>query len=661
MKKLLARLRPSDGCPPSSNDSLCSVCKETILACLTRYWPEFQRLNLASFQYGHHESVEQVKAAAAKGCHLCFILSLPIRLIDGEMRFPYASSSPQHRKFIFEVQWDRSTNTFYVQYRGNNTCSGVFPLIFRLYGLHMGEEIPATPAKFGTNWTRAVQWIETCSKTHSACESQRSKTFRPTRLIYISPIRTAAVRLVTTEKLSNSIKYVTLSHRWTDLDNIKLTTFNISDMKQRIRIRDLPPKYQDAIKIARKLACYGVEYIWIDSLCIIQDSKEDWMSESALMGEVYYHSFCNLGATATFGSRGFLTKAHPHALRDPLIQVDSHYITIPEPTGWFHHFEAEELNTRGWVFQERMLAPRTLHFGSHQLVWECNQLFACEKYPSGAEKPDEHRRANLKRAFSDTLLTSKPAKAAVFKIWDEIIRVYSTLELTQRTDKLTALAGVTKFAEDCLGSLSCAGLWKERFEVGLLWHVVHPQTDRHESLCLGPTWSWASTQCSVDPSFFQSSWENVFSLNAPTCINILNVEELNTDKIRFGQDCGLELKIDCNLTNVTFENTAWVRPDHSKALTLILLGPFRVRIFASVYPDEKPLLGPGNTSSFIFMPVIEEAGLLLKPVENCQLKFRRHGILFIPNSQPSDRRLFDSDRCLLEDYGGGSRHTITII
>ena len=64
----------------------------------------------------------------------------------------------------------------------------------------------------------------------------------------------------------------------------------------------LSKTFRDAIKVTRHL---GIRYIWIDSICIIQDSREDWEAESTMMGQVYRHCECCIAATAasdgTFG------------------------------------------------------------------------------------------------------------------------------------------------------------------------------------------------------------------------------------------------------------------------------------------------------------------------------------------------------------------------
>ncbi|PMD54734.1 uncharacterized protein K444DRAFT_513189, partial [Hyaloscypha bicolor E] len=89
--------------------------------------------------------------------------------------------------------------------------------------------------------------------------------------------------------------YITLSHCWGQLQLITLTNSNIVTFQEGLEIRKLPKTFRDAIYVAQRLT---VQYIWIDSLCIVQDSEDDRKRESALMMSVFAEAFCNIAATA---------------------------------------------------------------------------------------------------------------------------------------------------------------------------------------------------------------------------------------------------------------------------------------------------------------------------------------------------------------------------
>lgn len=91
--------------------------------------------------------------------------------------------------------------------------------------------------------------------------------------------------------------YVTLSHCWGPLPRRTATTSkaNLAERRESIGLDELPLTYRDAVEITRSL---GIRYLWIDSLCIIQDQPDDWKTEVTLMGQVYAQSICTLIASS---------------------------------------------------------------------------------------------------------------------------------------------------------------------------------------------------------------------------------------------------------------------------------------------------------------------------------------------------------------------------
>ena len=155
-------------------------------------------------------------------------------------------------------------------------------------------------------------------------------------------------------------------------------------MKAGIRIDDLPRTFQDAVTITRRL---DVKYLWIDSLCIIQENEEDWTKESSMMGHVYQNGLCNIAATgAPDGTGGCFMERDPVLARKCRVRVDKLlskfklkpglYDLVPKNL-WENGLSNAPLNRRAWVAQERILAPRILHFSKNQLFWECNGLVSC--------------------------------------------------------------------------------------------------------------------------------------------------------------------------------------------------------------------------------------------------------------------------------------------
>jgi heterokaryon incompatibility protein (HET) len=109
------------------------------------------------------------------------------------------------------------------------------------------------------------------------------------------------IRLRTLREIGDpdTITYLALSHCWGIGPRFTLTFSSVAGLHEGIDISMLSKTFQDAISVTKRfLVDFGIRYLWIDSLCIIQDSEIDWMRESAVMGEIYQNAFCTITATA---------------------------------------------------------------------------------------------------------------------------------------------------------------------------------------------------------------------------------------------------------------------------------------------------------------------------------------------------------------------------
>lgn len=115
-------------------------------------------------------------------------------------------------------------------------------------------------------------WLKECTMNHKACKHNKSPQL-PARVIDLGDGKTRALRLVETQQESGT--YVALSHCWGPESHQPLRTVagNLESLKVKIPESQLNKTFLDAIEVCRHL---GVRYLWIDSLCIIQDSLEDW-------------------------------------------------------------------------------------------------------------------------------------------------------------------------------------------------------------------------------------------------------------------------------------------------------------------------------------------------------------------------------------------------
>ena len=173
--------------------------------------------------------------------------------------------------------------------------------------------------------------------------------------------------------------YLTLSHRWGGpYQEYWTTKANIDARSISLPYASLPPTFQDAITTTRRL---GFEYIWIDSLCIVQDDPDELHAEMKKMEDIYSGAACTLAATSASGcTDGFLRRDLTLDIRTEQKRSEDPADTfvIAAASAFSTEIEGAELNTRGWILQERALSRRTLHFGRAQTYWECGEGLLCE-------------------------------------------------------------------------------------------------------------------------------------------------------------------------------------------------------------------------------------------------------------------------------------------
>ncbi|KAL9112220.1 MAG: hypothetical protein Q9187_007804, partial [Circinaria calcarea] len=280
----------------------------------------------------------------------------------------------------------------------------------------------------------------------------------------------------------------------------------------------MPLTFKHAIAIARRL---GYQYLWIDSLCIVQDSDEDWMRESAMMGQIYSFSQCTIAATGSSNSHGgCFVKRKPLELQP--CRISGNILSAQNASedlylyDWHTERFSEELadaplNSRAWVLQERILSPRVLHYNGRQLFWECKRYDACEAFPQGLSIDYNRYNGRAPTNFKKVLASGTRAmperglsedcspKDMMYLDWHSVVESYSTADLTKARDKLVAISGLAREWRLRLGNEYFAGLWKNDLHRELLWHMqlLEEGTRKRTSTYRAPTWSWASFDAKV--------------------------------------------------------------------------------------------------------------------------------------------------------------------
>jgi Heterokaryon incompatibility protein (HET) len=366
-------------------------------------------------------------------------------------------------------------------------------------------------------------WLRRCDGSHDRCQqtaSLQGSAVLPPRLLELGPQTGRAIRLIESEGMHR--RYATVSHCWGDHGPLMTTKATLPFRLHKIDWEQLPRSFQDAVTVALE---QDIRYLWIDSICIIQDDKLDWEWHTKNMAYIYANTAFNIGVTRAknssegcFGDRcvetfqinfGTDRRIHTAFARAPLSMAHDAF------TGKFRseadHFqgnlealyEAAPLLRRGWVFQERLLAPRTVHFHSSEMIWECRTEALCECDGLDNMSKDLGVKWTVPQTLASPPATYSPTPADqqnILVLWQVIIVDYMKLTLTYSRDRLAALAGLAQQMQAYSGLQYCAGfLFANPSDLmpQLAWLVdttgwpdgLQPCRLRNSKIA---SWSWAS-------------------------------------------------------------------------------------------------------------------------------------------------------------------------
>lgn len=438
---------------------------------------------------------------------------------------------------------------------------------------------------------RCLSWLKGCDVYHKCAPSNSSPP--PTRVLDIQvPGNSGLVKLINKRQMCavQPVRppYVALSHCWGTSHRIVTKQENLAAHMQGISLSDLPATFQHSVEITRRL---GIRYLWIDSLCIIQDDAQDWEREAAKMADVYANAHVAIavdsstddssGCYTTFDERkdipfvstdnralgrrshanaalwddagrllGMRTNAIVNLANKGSLYMSREWMpsslngTPPQdhPLVYmigkfgksFDPIARENLSKRGWTLQERLLAPRTLHFTKAQVYWECQEVLLPEDgavcprmFPSWKgilsfstpNEPQPNGGSVLLALPYPFWIVNRPGIPYNYvdgwsgDIWLNLVERFSARKLTCEKDKLPALSGVARRFASLSNDVYHAGIWRRNLLSGLHWQVLvlepqytipldaqrlarvsPPSRDmaRKPAADRAPSWSWAS-------------------------------------------------------------------------------------------------------------------------------------------------------------------------
>lgn len=289
--------------------------------------------------------------------------------------------------------------------------------------------------------------------------------------------------------------YVALSYRW-GATNHKTTKCNRS-MRRRhnksIVLEEMPPTIRDTIQLVSRLGLKRgnrtVRYLWIDSLCIVQDEHDpqDWERNAETMDLVFGNAFFTICAADEHPKHG-LRAIHDRRAPDEreimpglkLVVSRSSEIVLP----------SSEWNKRGWTFQEHLLSRRCLIFAGNRIYFQCRKSNYDD---TGIDWSADWRKS--------ALLTVDEVKRRPIQFYMKAVSLYTGRNLTDPTDILKAFGGVAGLIDWYTCAPLYSGLPSSHFDFAMLWRPKEGKGRRSGF----PSWSWSGWQHDDDPSIGTSA------------------------------------------------------------------------------------------------------------------------------------------------------------
>ncbi|KAI1329207.1 heterokaryon incompatibility protein-domain-containing protein [Xylariaceae sp. FL0255] len=454
-------------------------------------------------------SYQGIKTQAEQDCDGCRVLHEGVKLVwkydfdpeqvmvgftEGKPAFVYLASSADGSGFLKDF-W------FYTAL--GSTCP------WKLIG-----PISTTSPTFVLNQDRVSTfkgWLQNCDDNHPECRLGAVR-ITPKRLVDITS--SGRGELFLAEDVEPGTPYVALSHSWKSSmpnpSDVILTRENIDQRLRSIPWAKLGATFHHAILIASH---FDIRYLWIDSLCIIQDDDDDWAEQAAQMANIYENAYftiaCEYLPEGSPEDGCFLVR---NSIRElPAWNLDGSQFSVFVQPSYSHYGDWKEgLSHRGWCVQEKFLSRRVLRFRESDVLFECAKGRSCECETLDINKGDV-------ASFSSTFDMFNPVAGIIrrrdldegsvmpeiaqeyWTAWRTAVYNFSQASLTKETDRLPAMSGMaSRMPREIVGDY-IAGLWTGDLLEELFWS---PRSDiptpKHYEEWVGPSFSWVSLFCNCD-------------------------------------------------------------------------------------------------------------------------------------------------------------------
>lgn len=468
--------------PLASLESLCSNC---------RYNEENYPTTAATRSKSNNinKDIRRSRQSAVDGCWMCAVLIAAIQL------------------WGLSAEEEKETINFFIRYDAERFTIRSRKVMPNLQVYSVGEpqvlrfitdtELPATASSPITTNFIAYN-LNQCLHTHSACQKYQARLASslgggwPMRVLRINSMD-QKIQLIDFDPAMAS-RYTALSYCWGDTSKqFKATSETLPSLIAGVDVTCLPQTLRDAVSVTTSL---GTNLIWIDSMCIVQDDINDWNREAGKMSAVYALALVTIiASSASACDKGFLDNKRRSSIHLADVKVAGQTTELRARLlhDWGHHrggrhssdndrqMWVDPVDTRAWTLQERLLSARYITYTSGEVQWGCRTLNACEC---------------RQRLYGDLYKEARDPE----DFWFDTVQEYLTRNLTNQTDKVTAIAGIGRMTASSFPSAQyVAGIWTTQLTMsqlavrGLLWfRNPFSKIKLMPTTYTAPSFSWAS-------------------------------------------------------------------------------------------------------------------------------------------------------------------------
>ncbi|KAK7424493.1 hypothetical protein QQX98_000458 [Neonectria punicea] len=390
------------------------------------------------------------------------------------------------------------------------------------------------------NFSLSRRWIQVCLHTHDSCPTG-SLDFMPKRVLELQHDGAGRYH-VSLHQPSSLEPYVALSYCWGGDQPQKTTKAKMNSGNLEVDWEALPRSIQDAIKVTIGL---GYRYLWVDSLCIVQDDDQEKAKQIALMPKIYAKALVTiLASRAERAVDGFLNDIDVNSLTELCVKLPFKCPNSPTSGTVFiakmrNSTNTEPIDYRGWTLQERYLSPRVLDYSSNQLSWMCTTSLEDPGYSDGWRAGT---RQDEKGLYPVTSFYRKPwgqseanGVHSAVHTWRSIVETYTRRRLTFPKDRILAISGVAEMFASEIKDEYIIGHWKHSIPFDLLWSTVPGRPlQQRQSDYQAPSWSWAAVTAEIWYNFARAASPSEYEPPKPA-ISLSEMEtELEEETAIFG-------------------------------------------------------------------------------------------------------------------------------